>query len=107
MRFCLLALVLILIAVTPSRAEGVHADITIVDQSKNPVSGVAVRFEDARNAVFSGITDEKGHVEFTGLTPGRFTLTATKEGFSTLKQRDLDLSGDKISLDLTLSPTTS
>jgi hypothetical protein len=107
MRSSSLAVVLIFAAVMSSRAEGIHAEITIVDQSKNPVSGVVVRFEDAHNALFSGITDDKGRIEFTGLTPGRFTLTATKSGFEPLQQRDLDLSSDKITLELTLSPVST
>src|SRR5262245_53584401 len=87
MRVCPIAVLVICATVMSSRAEGIHAEITILDQSKHGVSGVAVRFIDSRNVVVSAITGEKGQVEFPALAPGRYTVTALKDGFVPLQQR--------------------
>src|SRR5215471_5362531 len=48
-------------------------------------------------------TDPDGRFVFLSLNPGRYSVTATKSGFSTVVQKDLDLTvGQAISLRLTL-----
>ncbi|HEY6970207.1 MAG TPA: carboxypeptidase regulatory-like domain-containing protein [Candidatus Angelobacter sp.] len=48
-------------------------------------------------------TDADGRFVFLSLNPGRYTLTASKTGFSTVVQKELDLTvGQAISLKLTL-----
>src|SRR5262249_16648519 len=48
-------------------------------------------------------TDSDGRFVFLSLNPGRYSVTASKSGFSTVIQKDLDLTvGQAISLKLTL-----
>jgi hypothetical protein len=64
--------------------------ITVVDQSHLavPAARVEIRLQDRLSAVTS--TDETGHAVFPALKLGRYTISASKEGFETAIIRDFE-----------------
>src|SRR5580704_7924637 len=79
-------------------------EVSVFDQAKLPVPGVEVRFENARKAVFSAVTDSQGQAEFKQLERGHYEIAATKEGFEPIEKRGIDLpQAGVLSLELTLA----
>ena len=75
-----------------------------VDQANHPVAGVRVQLKSGENAAAAADTDQAGHADFKGLPPGRYQITANKEGFEPLVKGDLDFSQAGASMELTLIP---
>jgi Carboxypeptidase regulatory-like domain len=83
----------------------VTVEVTVFDQTKQPVPGVEVRFENARHTVSSAITDAKGQAQFTELEPGHYEIAATKAGFEPIQKSEIDLPQARtLTLELTLTP---
>ncbi|MGB7722352.1 MAG: carboxypeptidase-like regulatory domain-containing protein, partial [Bryobacteraceae bacterium] len=56
-------------------------DVTVLDQTSQAVPGARVQLQVGQQVVASAGTDEKGHARFTQLTPARYAIVVTKEGF--------------------------
>ena len=85
-------------------AADIAVSVSVVDQVNHPVSGVRVQLKRGEAAAVSADTDEDGYVEFKGLQPGRYEITAHKEGFEPLAKGDLDFSQAGADVELTLVP---
>ena len=82
-------------------------DVTVLDQSSQSVPGTRVQLKIDQQVVASAETDEKGHARFAQLTPARYAIVATKEGFEPAQKAGLDMAPDgSISIALTLVPLT-
>jgi len=82
-------------------------DVTVLDQSKQAVPGARIQLKLGDKVVASAETDEKGRARFTLLTPARYAIIATREGFEPAQKAGLDLAPDgSISIGLTLVPLT-
>jgi len=75
---------------------------TVVDPKGAVLPGASVEVKNLEtNLVRSVMTDEDGRFSFLQLPSGRYTLTVTKTGFSTLIQKEFPLTvGQTISLNL-------
>ncbi len=85
-------------------AADVAVTVSIVDQANRPVAGARVQLQSGENAAAAADTDQAGHVDFKGLPPGRYQITATKEGLEPLVKGDLDFSQAGASMELTMAP---
>ncbi len=54
---------------------------TVIETGHSPLAGARVDVEDGANAGTSATTDAAGHYSLAGLSPGTFTLRASKDGF--------------------------
>lgn len=102
--FCLCVLALSTTALAQTQITTGVIQGTTVDQSGAIVVGadVAARNLDTQTETTQQ-TDLDGRFVFLSLRPGRYSVTASKIGFSKVIQRDLDLTvGQAISLRLTL-----
>jgi len=77
---------------------------TVLDQSGAIVIGADVAAKNAgTGAETAQRTDSDGRFTFLSLPPGRYTVTATKTGFSKLVQKEVELTvGQALSLKMTL-----
>src|SRR5215469_2743864 len=105
--FCLLLLAFTLTGLAVAQTQITTGVIqgTTLDQSGAIVTGadVSAKNLDTQNET-SQKTDADGRFVFLSLSPGKYTVTATKTGFSKVIQKDLDLTvGQAISLRLTLN----
>jgi hypothetical protein len=80
----------------------VQGDIT--DEKGGSVPGAAVEIKNLdTNLSRSDNTNADGHFAFLNLSPGRYTLTVTKQGFATVEQQNINLTvGQAISLSIAL-----
>ncbi len=82
-------------------------DVTVLDQTSQAVSGARVQLMVDQQVVASAGTDENGRARFTQLTPARYAIVATKEGFEPAQKAGLDLApAGSLSIGLTLVPLT-
>ena len=77
---------------------------TVFDESGAVVVGANIEVKNLdTNSVRNLTTDSDGRFVFLQLTPGRYTLAASKQGFATVVQENLQLTvGQAISLNLTM-----
>ena len=77
---------------------------SVTDDQKAALPGVTVTLRnDATNAVLSTVTNDEGAYVLPFVPIGKYTLTATLQGFTTAKQGDIEVRvGDRIRLDLGL-----
>lgn len=77
---------------------------TVVDEAGAVIPGAEVEAKNAdTNFTRTLSTDINGRFVFLQLQPGRYTLTVSKQGYSTLEQQNLSLTvGQAISLNLAL-----
>ena len=88
-------------------AQSPVIDVTVLDQTSQAVPGARVQLQVGRQVVASAETDEKGQARFTQLTPARYDILATKEGFEPVQKAGLDLPpAGSLSIGLTLVPVT-
>jgi outer membrane receptor for ferrienterochelin and colicin len=75
---------------------------TVQDEHGATVPGTSVEVKNSdTNLTKSLTTDENGRFVFLQLPPGRYTLTASKQGFATLKQEEFTLTvGQAANLEL-------
>ena len=75
---------------------------TVQDEQGATVPGATVEVRNVETNLTKNLTtDESGRFVFLQLPPGRYTLTASKQGFATLKQEEFTLTvGQAANLDL-------
>ncbi len=92
----------------PLAAQSTQADLSgaILDPDGLPVGGASIRaVQTATNTEAATVSAEDGSYHFPVLPAGPYTLTVTRDGFTTLRREGLAFSaGDQIRLDLTLRP---
>src|SRR5712691_7591004 len=76
----------------------------VVDEKGGSVAGAIVEAKNlATNFVQTDTTNTDGHFAFLSLAPGRYTLTISKSGFSTIVQENVNLTvGQTITLPVTM-----
>jgi len=99
----------LLLGVAAAHAAAPPADlfieVSVVDSSNRPVSGVQVELKTGQATVSIAGTDRDGRARFSELKPARYEIAAAKDGFETAQKSDLDLSQSvSASVDLTLVP---
>ncbi|HWY43635.1 MAG TPA: TonB-dependent receptor [Candidatus Sulfotelmatobacter sp.] len=103
---CLLALCLLFASSSWGQAQittgTVQGDVT--DERGGAVPGATVEAKNLdTNFVRTETTDNDGHFTFLNLAPGRYTLTISKSGFSTIVQQNVNLTvGQAISIPVTV-----
>lgn len=77
---------------------------TVADEAGAVIAGATVEVKNLdTNSSKTLSTDEGGRFVFLQLQPGRYTLTASKQGYATVEQQNLSLTvGQTISLNLSL-----
>src|SRR5215510_16025973 len=77
---------------------------TVVDETSAVIAGASVEVKNTdTNAIKTLSTDSDGRFVFLQLPSGRYTLTASKQGYTTLEQENLNLTvGQAINLNLGL-----
>src|SRR5689334_17455157 len=100
----LLALVSITTAWAQSQSTTGSVQGTVADEAGAVIAGAAVEVKNLdTNATRTLATDEGGRFAFLQLQPGRYTLTASKQGYATVEQQNLDVTvGQTVSLNLSL-----
>jgi peptidoglycan/xylan/chitin deacetylase (PgdA/CDA1 family) len=58
----------------------ISGKVTYPNTSSSPIKDVAIALKDSNNAIETTITDSSGNYSFTNLTPGNYTITASKTG---------------------------
>jgi hypothetical protein len=82
--------------------------VIVLDQSRLPVPGARVELKLGDRAIAAASTNETGHAEFAWCKPGRFAVSALKEGFETASVDDFEgKEGVGEALELTLKPAAS
>src|ERR1017187_1584195 len=82
-------------ALTAAPPADPPVDVTVLthfNQSNHPIPGVRLQLKLGETAIASAETDPSGHAAFADVKPGRYNLTATKDGFVAAQKSDLDLS---------------
>jgi len=83
-------------------------DIAVLDQSHLTVPAALVEIKLQDQVIASMSTDETGHAVFPAPKPGRYTVSASKEGFETALAEDFECKeGVPGSLELTLKAAAS
>ncbi len=100
----LLALVSIVTAWAQSQSTTGSVQGTVADEAGAVIPGAAVEIKNLdTNAARTLATDEGGRFVFLQLQPGRYTLTASKQGYATVEQQNLSVNvGQTINLNLGL-----
>src|SRR5262245_14820352 len=73
------------------------------DEANNPVSGVTVEIKRNTEIVSAIATDEKGEAA-ANLSPGKYEVVVSKEGFETRSQQDVTLAAAPVEVKFTLVP---
>src|SRR5258708_14092882 len=76
----------------------------VLDEKGGTVPGASVEAKNLdTNYIRSESTNGDGHFQFLNLAPGRYTLTITKSGFTTIVQENVNLTvGQVISIPVTV-----
>src|SRR6266699_5372117 len=92
---CLLAL---LFTVSPLHAQFSSAiDGSVSDQSGAAVAGANVVLTGADTGVaHSAVTNAEGYFRFPSLAPGKYKLTVTAQGFSSVTQENIELTAMRV-----------
>jgi len=82
---------------------------SVLDPSGAVIQGSSIEAHNLDNNVRQTTTsDENGRFSFLALTPGRYEVSAKKQGFATLVQQELDLTvGQALNLRLAMKVSTS
>src|SRR5437867_3904074 len=76
-----------------------NLDIDITDAKAHPISGVRVELTGEQRTTKTADTDDRGHVSFSQLAPGRYSIRAKKAGFETLDKQNLELASSGLLLE--------
>lgn len=60
---------------------------TVLDEQGNPIEGALIVLENVYNTKLNSSSDKKGHFAISGMGTGAWTLTATKDGYTTSSQQ--------------------
>ncbi|HEY8186804.1 MAG TPA: carboxypeptidase regulatory-like domain-containing protein [Pyrinomonadaceae bacterium] len=77
----------------------------IKDELGATIVGATVTITDANGVAKTTTTNGEGSYVFNGLTPGKYSLKASAQGFAVSEETDVDLAAGRQSLDLTLKVT--
>ncbi|HMX30069.1 MAG TPA: carboxypeptidase regulatory-like domain-containing protein, partial [Blastocatellia bacterium] len=77
---------------------------TLVDEAGAVIAGATVEVKNLDNGSVKSLTsDDGGRFVFLQLQPGRYTLTASKQGYATVEQQNIALTvGQTVNLNLAL-----
>lgn len=102
----LLALAVFFSATASGQAQFTSAIVQgdVLDEKGGTVPGASVEAKNLdTNYVRSESTDANGHFQFLNLAPGRYTLTISKSGFTTIVQQNVNLTvGQVLSIPVTV-----
>src|SRR5262245_52581981 len=100
------ALLLLFSIVAPAGQAGQSGQIRQVtqDEANKPVSDVTIQVKRNNEIVSAIATDEKGEAVATNLSPGKYEIIVSKEGFETRTQQDVTLADAAIEVKITLVP---
>ncbi|HEV2446420.1 MAG TPA: carboxypeptidase-like regulatory domain-containing protein, partial [Candidatus Sulfopaludibacter sp.] len=90
-RFLVAFLALCQLAGIAASPTGPTITVTVLDSSTLPVPAVRVQVRSGESVVASADTDEKGQAQFPDLPPGRYTVSASKEGFQAAERQELEV----------------
>ncbi len=83
-------------------------DVAVMDQSHLVVSSALVEVKINGQVIAAMSTNETGHALFPALNPGRYTISASKEGFENASTEDFECKeGVSGNLELTLNAAAS
>lgn len=83
-------------------------EVTVNDQSKLPVPAAGVRLKRGAEVLSTISTDEAGQAVFPDLKPGRYTVTAVKDGFDPVEKIDFELSASMpAKIEFTIVPSAA
>src|SRR5688572_25012095 len=78
----------------------------VKDELGGTVTGATVTLIDQAGAVKTATTNAEGAYVFTGLAPGKYSVSATAQGFAVTDEAEVDVAaGQRPTLDLTLKVT--
>ncbi|HZI20493.1 MAG TPA: TonB-dependent receptor [Pyrinomonadaceae bacterium] len=101
-------LLFLFVLVTPgARAQAQRAALNgrVLDQNSAAVSGALVTLRQSNTQVeFTATTGDAGEFSFAALRPGRYSLSASADGFSTATAGFALTPGESRALDLSLAP---
>src|SRR5689334_23019937 len=105
-RFCCISLFLMLTAalVAAQQARGALRG-SITDELGAVIVGANVTLTDASGAQKKATTNGEGVYTFAALAPGKYTLQAVAPGFAPSESKDVDITGARQTLDVTLHVT--
>src|SRR6185369_18095032 len=86
-------------AVSPTAGTTVIG--SVVDASRQPLSGVVVKLERGTNVLFTATSDAGGKFTFKGVAAGNYTVRAERAGLPTVT-RQLQISAGSVSVRLPL-----
>src|ERR1051325_11676951 len=78
---------------------------SIIDELGAVIVGANVTLTDASGAQKKATTNGEGVYNFAGLVPGKYTLHAVAPGFAPSESKEVDITGARQTLDLTLHVT--
>jgi hypothetical protein len=84
-------------------AAGPLVTVSVSDSDKLPVAAVRIEVREGAETPISADTDAAGHAEFAQLAPGRYRVTATKQGFEPAGT-EFDVSDAGAMVELVLAP---
>src|ERR1044071_6336472 len=99
--FCIL---LLSITVSAQQGRGALRGL-ITDELGAAIVGANVTLTDANGVEKKTTTNGEGVYNFAGLAPGKYKLIAVAPGFAPAENKDVDITGGRQSLDLTLKVT--
>jgi hypothetical protein len=103
--YCMLAVSAAGLAQAPS---GLKLEVSVIDQSHLPVPAAEVRLKRAAEVLSTVSTDEAGLAVFPDLKPGRYSVTAVKDGFDPVEKNDFELSASMPGkLEFTIVPSAA
>src|SRR5882672_12647497 len=90
---CLASIILVAVFSTTSFAQG-RANLRglITDEFGAAIVGATVNLTDASGAKKTATTNADGNYSFTGLTPGKYKVSAIAVGFATSEDAEVDVS---------------
>ena len=100
------AILLVLMAASLAAAQS-RATLRglITDELGAAIVGASVTLTDASGTQKKTTTNGEGVYTFTGLAPGKYSLQAVATGFAPSENKEVDITGARQSLDLTLKVT--
>jgi hypothetical protein len=89
---CVLALAMMMVAVTAVHAQQASIVGTVVDQSKAVIPGVTITATElGTGRQFSGVSDARGEYRLPGVDAGRYRVQAELAGFTTVVVPEVEL----------------
>ena len=101
------AILIVLMAATLAAAQQTRGILRglITDELGAAIVGATVTLTDASGTQKKTTTNGEGVYTFTGLAPGKYSLQAVASGFAPSENKDVNITGARQSLDLTLKVT--